>query len=216
MTKPYVYIIGWTKLKKFYIGSKWLKGCDPADLWNFTKYNNNRTGGYFTSSKHVTAFQYVNGEPDFIETYPCSSAKAAKSIEAKFLDRAAQNNDVWINRNFRQATGGWNKGQRQSEETKRKIGEGNRGKGSLRPPISEETRQLMSEARKGRPAWNKGKPLCEEHRSNLSKATKGKPKSEKAKRNMRGPKSEEHKRNLSKALKGNTNAQKTNNGMYEQ
>lgn len=50
------------------------------------------------------------------------------------------------------------------KERIRKISEKQRGK-----IVSEETRVKQSEAKKGKPSWNKGKNLSEEHRSNLSK-----------------------------------------------
>ena len=63
---------------------------------------------------------------------------------------------------------------------------------------SKENRRKVSEARKGKPAWNKGKPgttnngmhRSEEWKRKVSEALKGK------------PKSEEHKRKLSEARKG--------------
>lgn len=39
--------------------------------------------------------------------------------------------------------------------------------------ISEETRRKMSEAKKGKPSWNKGKKASEEHRKKLSTMRKG-------------------------------------------
>ncbi len=57
-----------------------------------------------------------------------------------------------------------------SEETKRKIAEKQKGKF-----VSLETRQKMSLAKKGKPAWNKGKPASMEARLNLSKSIGGKP-----------------------------------------
>ena len=41
--------------------------------------------------------------------------------------------------------------------------------------ISEETRKKMSEARKGKEPWNKGKKLSKEYKKKLSEAHKGKP-----------------------------------------
>lgn len=38
--------------------------------------------------------------------------------------------------------------------------------------VSEETRRKISEAGKGRPSWNKGKPMSEEQKAKLSEATK--------------------------------------------
>lgn len=63
-----------------------------------------------------------------------------------------------------------------SEETKRKIGESNKGK--LGPnkgkTPSLETRRKISEANKGRIPWNKGIPRSEETKQKISNTEKGK------------------------------------------
>jgi hypothetical protein len=82
---------------------------------------------------------------------------------------------------------GPNKGKHHSEEWKRKISDGNKGKkrgpfseehrkklSEAKKNISEETRKKMSEANKGRPAWNKGKKMSEEFKQKMCKAHKGK------------------------------------------
>lgn len=58
-----------------------------------------------------------------------------------------------------------------SDETKRKIGEGNKGK-----IISEEHRKKMRIKLKGRKPWNTGKSLSEEHKKSISDSNKGKQK----------------------------------------
>ena len=78
-----------------------------------------------------------------------------------------------------------NMGYKHSEETKRKITEGNRGKYNL----SEEYIRKIVEARKDRPSPMKGKTFSEEHRRKLSlahmgKHWKGKPLSEETKHKM--------------------------------
>lgn len=42
-------------------------------------------------------------------------------------------------------------------------------------PISEETRNKMSEVKKGKPCWAKGRKFTYQHRLNMSKVRKGKP-----------------------------------------
>jgi len=112
-----------------------------------------------------------------------------------------------------------------SEETRRKIGEVNKG----RTP-SEETRRKMSEAGKGEKNHNygkslseetrrkmsdssKGKTLSEEHKIKLSEAHKGNILSEEIRKKMsvahKGKnRSEEHRRNLSEANKGKNKGKK--------
>ena len=63
---------------------------------------------------------------------------------------------------------GGEKGLERSEETRRKISQGNKGK-----TLSEETRNKMSQARKGKRGKgtpNYGKKFSEEHRKKLSQA----------------------------------------------
>ena len=72
---------------------------------------------------------------------------------------------------------------------------------------SEETRLKMSEAKKGKPSWNKGIPCSEETRLKMSEAKKGYHISEEQKRKISEANkghhvSEEHKRKLSETLKG--------------
>ena len=68
------------------------------------------------------------------------------------------------------------KGRSLSEETKKKIGEANKGKpGSMLGKFhTVEAKQKMSIAKKGRPSWNKGKPLTPEHRRKVSESRIGK------------------------------------------
>lgn len=56
-TIPFTYLIGWSKLNKYYYGVKYAKGCQPSDLW--TKY--------FTSSKLVIDYANKYGNPDIIQ-----------------------------------------------------------------------------------------------------------------------------------------------------
>lgn len=75
-------------------------------------------------------------------------------------------------------TRGYKKGTyHHSEETKRKIGLGNKGK-----TRSEELRLKISIAKKGKPSWNKGTHLSEKHKQKLRLANLGKKASEETKR----------------------------------
>lgn len=57
-----------------------------------------------------------------------------------------------------------NIGRKLSEETKEKI-----RKSMLGRKMSEETKKKLSDKRKGKPTWIKGKKLSEEHKNNISK-----------------------------------------------
>jgi hypothetical protein len=55
--RPYTYLIGWSKLNKWYYGLRYAKDCHPTDLWT----------SYFTSSKYVAWMREFYGEPDVIQ-----------------------------------------------------------------------------------------------------------------------------------------------------
>lgn len=56
-TKPFTYLIGWSKLNRWYYGVKYSAGTQPKDLWTT----------YFTSSKYVKIARDEYGEPDVIQ-----------------------------------------------------------------------------------------------------------------------------------------------------
>jgi hypothetical protein len=70
-----------------------------------------------------------------------------------------------------------------------------------RGEISEETRQRMSDAQKGKPAHNKGRPMSEETKAKLSIAKKGRPSSFKGQKHT-----EETRAKMSAKRKGQTRA----------
>lgn len=75
---PYTYLIGWTKLGKYYYGVRYSSHCDPSDLWTT----------YYTSSRHVKSFRIQHGEPDIIQvrkTFP--NRHTAIKHEEKVLRR---------------------------------------------------------------------------------------------------------------------------------
>lgn len=89
---PYVYLIGWSKLNKFYYGARWSSTCDPSDLWTT----------YFTSSKHVAKFRKEHGEPDIIQVRKTfESRNMCQEYEMKVLRRLkVLTNDKWLNKNI--------------------------------------------------------------------------------------------------------------------
>ena len=78
----YTYLIGWSKHQKFYYGVRFAKNCHPSDLWVT----------YFTSSKHVKEFSYLNGPPDIIQIRKIfKDANKAREYEHKVLRRLKVN-----------------------------------------------------------------------------------------------------------------------------
>lgn len=55
--QPYTYLVGWSKLNKWYYGVRYSKYATPSELWV----------KYFTSSKYVKIFRKKYGEPDVIQ-----------------------------------------------------------------------------------------------------------------------------------------------------
>ena len=86
----YTYLIGWTKLDRWYYGAKFGKDADPARLW--TKYK--------TSSKYVTVFAQENGDPDVIQVRKTfTNKKKCMLWEHKVLKRMkVVYNDRWLNK----------------------------------------------------------------------------------------------------------------------
>ena len=73
-------------------------------------------------------------------------------------------------------------------------------------PISDETRRKMSEAKKGKPSWRKGKSLIESHKANMRGRVVPEETREKISATLtgrkNGPQTEETKRKISKAITG--------------
>ena len=87
---PYTYLIGWSKLEKYYYGVRFAKNCSPNDLWKT----------YFTSSKHIKQFRKINGEPDIIQVRKIFADKdSARAWESKLLLRIdVLNNGKFLNK----------------------------------------------------------------------------------------------------------------------
>lgn len=215
---PYCYLIGWSKLNKFYYGVRhsikvkclYESGCHPDDLWV----------KYFTSSLHVKQYRAKYGEPDIIQVRKTfTTAEKAVKWEEKVLKRVLiKNRDKFLNKGVSGSI--VNKGRKLSDETKRKISEARKDKGHTL-----ETRLQMSKDRKGKPGKERtietrrkisetrkkkgigiGVKFSEERRCKMSEVRKGKPgrkHTEETRRKMsesrKGrPLSEEHKVKLRK------------------
>lgn len=87
---PYTYLIGWSKLKIYYYGRRTARGCHPNELWI----------KYFTSSKEVTKFRRIHGEPDICRiTKIFTDIDKCKLWEEKFLTKVdARNNPHFLNK----------------------------------------------------------------------------------------------------------------------
>ena len=83
---PYTYLIGWSKLNKFYYGVRTARNCNPSDLFV----------SYFTSSKQVKRMIKEYGNPDIIQIRKTFLDKgSATKWESKVLRRinASSRND---------------------------------------------------------------------------------------------------------------------------
>lgn len=103
----YTYLVGWSKLNKFYYGVRYARNCNPSDLWK----------SYFTSSRFVKELRINYGEPDVIEIRKefGDDAKSAKNWEDKVLIRLnVLKSDKWLNRtrnnSFDGISASWNEG----------------------------------------------------------------------------------------------------------
>jgi len=156
---PYVYLIGWTKLDRWYIGCRHAKNCHPSELWK----------PYFTSSDIVKAFREEHGEPDSFKILNefSTGEEALAFEEEKQKEYDVLNDEKWLNANIGgkkfYCTTAWI-GKKHSEESKIKISISQIGK-----KLSEETKRKIRESMKGK---NRG-PQSKEHRQKLSNSMKG-------------------------------------------
>lgn len=149
---PYTYLIGWSKLDKWYYGRRTAKKCHPSDFWV----------KYFTSSRHVKTFRELHGEPDVIlirKTF--DTIEKCSSWESRVLTRLdAAKSEQWLNKSnadCKFCTAGKKlsadhikksadarRGRKHSEEHRMKISQGNMGR-----KFTEETRAKISAAHQG-------------------------------------------------------------------
>lgn len=84
---PYTYLIGWSKLDKWYYGVKFAKGCHPSELFNMKLSKKRR---YDTSSKVVHELILENGLPDVIQIRQIFNSSVKSSMhEYKVLRRTS-------------------------------------------------------------------------------------------------------------------------------
>lgn len=92
MTIPFTYLIGWTIHNTWYYGVRYAQGCSPDDLWTT----------YFTSSKYVTQFRKVYGEPDVVRVRKVfDNPKSAVAWEDAVIRRAKlYKNENFLNKSY--------------------------------------------------------------------------------------------------------------------
>lgn len=92
MFVPFTYLLGWSKLQKYYYGVRYSKDCHPNDL-GVT---------YWSSSKYVKQFIRENGLPDIVEVRKTFKTKeAALSWEKRVIIRMKMiHDDRWFNKAF--------------------------------------------------------------------------------------------------------------------
>lgn len=174
---------------KVYIG---ITSKSPAKRWE--------NGGGYRYNKHFSSaiklYGWENIKHEVIKDGLTRSEAAALEIELIALYDSTN-----PAKGYNKSTGGEcsGLGVRQSEETRQRrrimtAGENNPFYNQTHTP---EARQKMSEARKGKPPANKGKPRTAEQRQRLSEAHRGK-----APANKGQPMSEEQRQKISEANKG--------------
>lgn len=183
----YTYLIGWSEYDRWYYGKRTANKLSPDhDLWKV----------YFTSSKYVNHVRNILGEPDVIRVHKTfENNEDANEFEERFLSRVnAVSSPRWINR----GNGGrkFFHNTSLSDENKKKLSESKKGR-----PRSLQCRQRISKTRLDRkiPSPRKGANHTQEAKDKLSKAMKGRTPHNKGK-----PASEEQKRKQSESMKGRT------------
>lgn len=119
--KPYTYLVGWSDKDLWYYGVKFGNDADPAKFWV----------EYYTSSKKVKLLRDEIGEPDVKEVRRVfDSQEAARKWETDVIRRIkAVESDKWLN---------------QTDNTGNFFWQG------PRPPITEEHREKLAAAHRGK------------------------------------------------------------------
>ena len=87
--RPFIYVIGWSDINFWYLGSRYALQTQPLDLWTT----------YFTSSKLVQQFRSEWGEPDYFEYWETKDAEQARSWEIELIkDLELHKSSRWLNR----------------------------------------------------------------------------------------------------------------------
>lgn len=193
---PYVYLIGWSKLNKWYYGSRvaqksfclYKSGCHPDELFVT----------YFTSSDYVKNFVNDNGVPDIIQIRKTfDDPKLARKWESSVILRMnLKESEKWLNKGNSMGDYVMDSevqkrrierckqvltGKKRSQEIGDKISQSKKGKSfsdshkqalkaaspHISKPCSIETKQKISER-------TKGKIVSDESREKMSLAAKGK------------------------------------------
>lgn len=193
---PYVYLIGWSTLGKWYYGCRTAKkssclyksGCNPDELMKT----------YFTSSKYVKAFIKSNGLPDIIKIRKTfKNPKRARRWESRVIIKLKlYENPAWLNKGNSMGSYVMDgeveerriarcrkvlTGKKRSKEIGKKISDSKRGKSfsdshklalskasqKVRNPLSDATKTKISVA-------NSGKKRSLETRSLISNVQLGK------------------------------------------
>ena len=139
---------------------------------------------YWISQMKCWGFNLVNLTSGGNNSSPMLGKKHSTSTKLKMSQTAKRQN---------RKIGGWNKGKKISDETKKKISQSGKGrivnentklkisnklKGVKKKPMSDETKKKISDKKKGQLSPNKGNTYSDERRKEMSKIRMGKKRSE--------------------------------------
>lgn len=90
--QPYTYLVGWSKLKKYYYGVRYGRKANPKNFWV----------DYFTSSSYVKEYRELYGEPDIIEVRkvfdtPSEAIQWENGVLTRLLKPTNPNRENWLN-----------------------------------------------------------------------------------------------------------------------
>lgn len=216
MNQPYTYLIGWSKLDRWYYGVRYSINCNPNDLWN----------PYKTSSEIVKKFLEEHGEPDIITVRKIfADVDSAKIWEEKVLKRMhVVSSPKWLNMNDRQAPPilfghVHNRGRKQSPETMEKRRQTMLATMSKKFPIENRRKCLPRDSQelievyrqRSLEMWeNRSEEVKKEISQKISEKNKG------LKNRLGQTNSEEHRKKASESIKAAFAAapEKTNAGKF--
>jgi hypothetical protein len=199
--QPYTYLIGWKLQQKYYYGVRYAKNCSPGDFWikYFTSSPAVSAMRLIFGEPDIKQIRKIFSTKEQARQWETRVLKRIKAVlREDFLNKndspAPPINNRIMTAETKEKIGSSNRGKPKSEEHKQKIREARAKqdmsyrKGVKMPEetkqkirearanqiTTQETKEKMSVARKGKKHWAYGKTMSEETKQKISATLKEK------------------------------------------